>query len=568
MIALHVHFLTGRYAASEYNDRAVAEWPPHPARLYSALVDALYSEDVPNSKEAKVLDALAEWSAPYIASSEFSRRRVMTYFVPVNDQAVTDHARLWQKEEKLHSAVDALAAAPSDATSKAKAKLVKAIATARSNLLTEAKRQTVQGKVPKDNPGPRALPWGRTKQGRYFPTIIPFEPKVSFVWPDASLGSGELESLRELCARVVRLGHSSSFVAVAVECGGSDAAPATLADPVLWLPDPDGDTFLRTPQPGQREALVQAFDHHQGNQPGRVMPAKHSLYRVASDDQMPLSTIRTGGIWIAYHVREAQTPTAAQAVGLAETIRAALLRFADDPLPPKLSGHDERGPSAQDHLAVLPLPFVGHPHADGHVRGFAVSLPSDASATDVTALKKALGRWERAHGGLGDRVVKIFRGELELTAQRVVDPMDSLSTLRVSRWSTPSDRWATVTPIALDGECHALNHPKGSVRRKAHKTATKLVRKSVVRALEGSGITEKDVLVTLVFDAPVPGAPHLRSVPPYRRGGHDRARRLVHAIIELPRLVRGPMILGSGRHFGLGLCAPLRRRTTDVKELQ
>ena len=38
MFAIRVECLTGRYVATAYDDRSRAEWPPHPARLFSALV--------------------------------------------------------------------------------------------------------------------------------------------------------------------------------------------------------------------------------------------------------------------------------------------------------------------------------------------------------------------------------------------------------------------------------------------------------------------------------------------------------------------------------------------------
>ncbi len=38
MLALEVEYLTGRSVASMPNDRDQAEWPPHPGRLFMALV--------------------------------------------------------------------------------------------------------------------------------------------------------------------------------------------------------------------------------------------------------------------------------------------------------------------------------------------------------------------------------------------------------------------------------------------------------------------------------------------------------------------------------------------------
>ncbi|HWP38060.1 MAG TPA: type I-U CRISPR-associated protein Csb2, partial [Gemmatimonadales bacterium] len=42
MLVLRVEFLAGVYMATRHNDptRSAPEWPPHPDRLYSALVAA------------------------------------------------------------------------------------------------------------------------------------------------------------------------------------------------------------------------------------------------------------------------------------------------------------------------------------------------------------------------------------------------------------------------------------------------------------------------------------------------------------------------------------------------
>lgn len=555
MLTVHVELLTGRYAATAYNDRAQAEWPPHPARLYSAWVDALHSDDEVDARAAQALDELASWPPPVVHASAHDERRVMTHFVPVNDEAVTDHARLAQKEQALREArVDPALDGASD---KARTKAIKALDKARDALATEAKRQAAPIKPPKNNPGPSALPWGRTKQARFFPVAIPHTPTVRFEWPDRDLDPALVQALGELSGRVVRLGHSSCFVAV--RCHAAESKTPHKADEAeqMWIPDEHGDRLLRVPQPEQRQALEAEHARHGGDTPGRVMPARHARYRVADDAREPVPSNRVGGGWIAYRFLDSATPTAASAVQIADAVRGAVLRFVQDPVPATISGHDSAGPLAEEHLAIVPLPFVGRPHADGHLRGFALCLAPGLSRADERALLRGLARWESEGSAEGDRRVPVYTGKLHLEAERVTDPWKDLVTLRASRWARPSDRWATATPIALDGECPALNHSKGAVRRKAHKIATRLVARAASRAVHGA-FAEEDIGVALNFDAPVVGAPHLRNVPYFQRAGHPRPRRVVHAVITFPNPVRGPLLLGAGRHFGLGLCLPLQ----------
>ena len=90
MFAIEVEYLTGRAVATARDKREVAEWPPHPGRLFSALVDAAFqavSDDGENLPDdiRSALEWLEQRDAPSIAVSEAQKRDVMQVFVPVND---------------------------------------------------------------------------------------------------------------------------------------------------------------------------------------------------------------------------------------------------------------------------------------------------------------------------------------------------------------------------------------------------------------------------------------------------------------------------------------------------
>ena len=566
MLALHVTLLTDRYAASSYNDRSVAEWPPHPARLYSALVEALHADGVVDAEEADAIDALACAGPPAVIASEAFSRRVMTVYVPVNDidvvggnfdaqvEAVEQASAAWDhaREESQNAGPRAVAAERNLA--KAEAAHAKAKAALRKRLV-EAAQPGSRGGTAED--AAKLLPWGRTRQPRTFPCVLPHDPRVSFVWPDA--GPDLAVPLEQVAARVVRLGHSASFVHVGVEASAASWTPSEAEVRRIWRPDANGDLSLRVPQPGQRMDLEAGFHRHFGEVPGRVMPAIVQRYASAVGTSGSTVSHLTGGRWVIYELVSDLRPPAHVAVALAEAVRGAVLRFASDPIPPLLSGHADAHPLDAPHLAVVPLPFVGHVHADGLIRGFAVSLPRGADPAADEALLRALGAWERTTSRLaaGERQVEIGdrRGN-RLVAERVVDEADAIATLRRSRWSGPASRWATVTPIALDGECDRFDDPSPSVRAKAMRTAHKLVARAVQRSV-AEALDPAEIGVELRFDPPVVGAAALGAVPRYLRAGHARPRRLVHAVITLPTALQGPLVVGAGRHLGLGLCMPL-----------
>src|SRR5688500_2559145 len=90
MLALRIEFLTGRYVATAYNDRSQPEWPPHPARVFSALVATHYSSSDRDPAERDALTWIEALSPPEIHASDAAPRTVTTVFVPVNDPSILE----------------------------------------------------------------------------------------------------------------------------------------------------------------------------------------------------------------------------------------------------------------------------------------------------------------------------------------------------------------------------------------------------------------------------------------------------------------------------------------------
>lgn len=89
MLALRVEFLLGRYFAATHLDRDAAEWPPHPSRLFSALVAAAYETQAGHAG----LDAL-RWlereAPPDVIFTLHDERSTGISYVPVNDAVMTE----------------------------------------------------------------------------------------------------------------------------------------------------------------------------------------------------------------------------------------------------------------------------------------------------------------------------------------------------------------------------------------------------------------------------------------------------------------------------------------------
>ena len=88
MFAVEVEYLMGRVLASSYNDRTAVEWPPHPARMFSALVAAYEERDLGEGARA-ALEWLETLPEPGIYAKppehQGTVRDAHGVFVPVND---------------------------------------------------------------------------------------------------------------------------------------------------------------------------------------------------------------------------------------------------------------------------------------------------------------------------------------------------------------------------------------------------------------------------------------------------------------------------------------------------
>ncbi|MEX2530112.1 MAG: type I-U CRISPR-associated protein Csb2 [Gemmatimonadota bacterium] len=557
MLAVQVELLTGRYVASEYNDRTKAEWPPHPARFYSALV-ATWAETGSPVEEAAALDFLATLPAPELHVPEIQRERdSSTFYVPVNDTSIVRTYQsnwqkmnaAWQQREEAREGLDRVT------DGKERRKLEQSVQ--RSTKAIDQLRKTVAGfltggKVA--DSGLALLPDQRTKQARHFPSVSPDEPRFVLVWAEAGGMKPHLPALDRLLARVHRLGHSHSLVLI-----------RRVEDPPAanWIPHEDGDTAIRWVSPGQRKALVEYHDLHCGVEP-RVMPAVTIAYGRAEElipeEESPESDL--AGDFIIYERAGGPPVPVTRAVSLAETVHRALVKMAE-PLPeggvhPAVCGRDPNGKVTRDpHVLILPLPYVASQYADGTVMGVAFAIPRAVSEDGRIQILRALGQWER-HGDAEDRMIKVHLGSRSpIELRRVLGKSDRYN-LQPRTWCRASRTWVTATPVALD------RNPKTLWARDAH-AATQGERRairSIRQACERIGLPQPEQ-VSLERTAPLRGTEPVGSHPPFPGRGAGPRRVLVHAHLRFTELIRGPVVLGAGRFRGAGLFRPIREERRD-----
>lgn len=539
MFTIEVELLTGRYVATAHDDRRRAEWPPHPARFFSALVAAHY-EGAQAPEEREALLWLEQQPPPVLEVSKASFRDVHDVFVPVND--VSPIGDLEAPVRAYASQRDQLRAQGGSAAELSKAD--KQLQKAQKTLL--AKLAELQ--CPEEAPSAKAkeaaealLPERRTRQVRTFPVALPESSVFAFGWPETP-PRAVWTSLERLCERVTRLGHSSSLV----WC----RATQRTCQPTL-VPRSDGEIVLRTVGAGQLQRLDRAFEQHHGLT-GRILPALPLRYGppVTASDVVPQSQFAADD-WIVFERVGGARPLGSKCTDLSRALRASLLeQYAVKGMPAALSGHEADGsPTAAPHLAFVALPWVGDPHADGSIKACAIIPPKTLSQEHRQQLLQLVARWEstRAENGrvtLGGEELKPMEFErVQLTTMKTSSP---------SWWTRPSTRFVTATPIALDRNPGNL---RSNFQHTAHKAALE-AEETIATACVNIGLP-RPLEVRVTFAPLVQGSQPAQAFRPLKPRPGRPPKVRVHAVIDFATPVRGPVLLGAARHFGLGLCLPM-----------
>ena len=530
---IEVNFLTGRYVATFHNDRRQPEWPPHPARLFSALVATWADADEPDQSEREALEWLEAQGHPAIAASCAVPRKVVSHFVPVNDMSIID-TKSYQKAYEQEAEGVGLAAAPS-----AEARVTHKDTSAALMMFPDrqgAEEKAAKGKKSKVEIG---------KQERFFPSVTPDGARVTYLWhgppPD---GVGEV--LDQLLCRVTRLGHPSSLVSCRM---AQDSCDASL------VPGGDVGESLRSVRPGQLAELERQFGHHRESRP-RSLPYTDVRYRAVvetSQTDRPQEP-DTVGDWIVFEfAHNFRAFPAMRAVELGKAMHSAVLHYAEDPIPEEISGHTPEGrPTAAPHVAFLPLPYTGFERADGRLLGIAVSVPKALREAARRALFRAIGTWESTVAPQPLKLTLGSQGVIQLS--RLRGPA-ALVSLRPEVWNTRSRRWVSATPIALPRHPGPLGGGTGTARAKAWALAESAVATTCTHV----GLPVPSA-VQVSLSPFLAGARAATRFPTFSQSGRDGKpirRQLVHASLTFEHPVTGPLMLGTGRFLGLGLMRPV-----------
>jgi CRISPR-associated protein Csb2 len=514
VLAIQIEYLTGVCMATRHNDpsRSTPEWPPHPDRLYSALVAAADPKEY-DDKRANALRWLAKQGAPQLAVSEARRRSAPEVHMPTNPH----EEEVWQKPKK-------------------------------------GKPRTPQ----KSFELKTLLPVHRKKAALPIPAVIPDEPTVYFVWPEAEPDDSVLSILKTICEQVTYLGRSRSLVRACLV----DTPPLA-----THVPDSLGQVQLRVPGPDRLRYLIDKYQRDGG----KPDPSPLQRYRVVEQNQKHKQLQSNFDRMFIFRPQSAD-PTLPEEATLKVTkaLRQGLLRCVHDrvcrcggwsrgvprcseamecyrKIPTLISGYDysQNGctPTKSPHLAFTALPFV-HPylrHADGSIKGLAVLVPHGPEQQTLQLL--ATGLMQLLETGLIIPGIGVW----QLKEVPADDP--PLQSLDIRSWATSSRVWTTVTPMLLGHIPKEKNGGEPAV---------------ILDSLRMIGI-DPDAVVEIAVGrhSPLHGvSPSWQFKPkPEDDSGESPAWMLRHITLRFNQSVRGPIVLGRMRYFGLGLMRPMEEPT-------
>ncbi len=569
-------YLTGNCYAKVSPSNPVAEWPPHPGRVFMAMAAAWFEtgEDEAEGQALRWMEKLGDPQLLLPSGHDVFPRKVVDVYVPVNDQADPYDWPDKKKKPTIHMNLGSVA-------------------------------------------------MGRSRQVRTFPSVWVGDVPCFLHWPNADSAEEESHrlSLDRLCGKVTRIGHSSSLVRMWV---ADEVAFPQLTETETWIPDDGLAEFqARRVSEGTLDLLDRGFNRRGREQHqllseriaalqsekkairGRgVQQRKTELDEQITADESRLKEVDGRepirpkvGLWTGYRRKESEPPLPilhtdfdsdlliltqmdgprlplASTLAVTQALCGAVMSHIGSDIPEWVSGHQTNGEPLRDsrqHLAYISLPFVGSEYADGHLLGASLVFPRVVPRFERG---RVLGAFLLEPSGR-PKPITLTLGVLGVWTLVKRDWTETRKALIPETWTAHPDgatTWATVTPVVLD------RFPKQDLL-KEREAWQEEVAGIVSTACERLGLpapvyvavgttswhlgspraTAKRRPLRGHLDMPDTTAALGDGFPVYPTKGGNGARPQLHVRIQFAEPVVGPILLCAGRFLGYGLCKPLWR---------
>ncbi len=494
-LLLSVRFHDGRY-------HGAGDWPPAPARLFQALVAGAAKGTVLADDDKAALKWLETLDAPVIASPAVRPGQLFRNYVPNNDlDAVGGDLR---RVDKIRTA--------------------------------------------------------KTIRSHIFNTETP----LLFIWTFDSSASNEdhARTICQIAERLYQLGRGVDMAWAWAELLNADAIETRLAchGGVVHRPSEGGNgKALLCPGEGSLASLEKRYDANRVRftyvKEGRK---NQQLFSQSPKPRFAKISYATPSHRFLFEIRAAISESFApwsseQVTELVLNLRDKAASRLKEALPEAagtidrvLVGRNSTEADKAARVRILPLPSIGHAHADRAVRRVLVDVPPNCPlrADDIGWAFSGLSETDPITGKMLWNLVRTEeQGMLEHYGMGGKEQQG----FRV---------WRTVTPVALP----VMRTGRETTGAKRVAGEAKAAR-AVMQALRHIGVS-------------VPVASIRVQREPFDRNGARAeefamperfvTRGLHHVEIAFSQAVRGPLVIGNGRYLGLGLMAPQKDVSHDA----
>ena len=469
-LCITVCWLDDRYHGL-LNREGPSEWPPSPFRLFQALVAGVARHGKLDSDVRASLDWLESLPAPLIVAPRSCSGQTVKRFVPNNDG---------DKEPDRQ------------------------------------KRLT-----------------GKTSR----PTILLGVPEIHYLWPHAGAdpkAAGAIEASR--CLSCLGWGIDMAYGDGQLL---DDQQIGNLSG-VRWYPKPGTfreDGLLRVPIGGSMMDLLNAhqsaLNRIEHGKPLRTVDKPRIFDQVFyTSAERPV-----GRPCVVFALRTVNDDTYryahAKLIHIAGMTRCASIKAMKEYSPAGVpegwvesfvAGHRREGENEHKQFSYIPLPSIGHEHADAMIRRVMITAPFGCEA-ELRHLADQLDGVQLQPEGGGERPALV--------------PLGADGVIR--QYLGPSTTWASVTPVILPG--HDDHKPAKTV-------------KLIEKALLHSGIEQSCQFTWSAlpnFKNCLTAHKDGERSATYFRPDHLKPLTAVHIRITFEHPVAGPLSIGAGRHYGLGV---------------
>lgn len=385
------------------------------------------------------------------------------------------------------------------------------------------------------------------KQERVYPVTHPPTPHIYFAFQQCGDPPAGLKAVLN-CVDYFGTARSRATACLV------DDLPDEAVSLRCLAPAADPDDRRRTMIPAYAPGWFARSEirHWSGDQPGRPADVPESppqsaclpptwVAFVPPDEPAapPRSLFRKFEIFRLLAKGSGSLPFGRNAGAVADSVRGALLELSDRLLGPGKAPVALVADTLDNHVACLPLPNVFGPHPNNRIAAVGLGLPSWVRDPEEEA------KMDRLVANLTATKAGQYTMNHSWALERVIAPPTS-HILRRSTWCRAATEWYSATPLELDRHLFA----RGDYRREV----ANWLQTHAVKHLQLPEIVEIDVDYSPRGPGPDPANFYASR---NMLKNHPNPGITCHVWVRFKTPVRGPLCLGRGRFFGLGLMVPI-----------